>query len=279
MIGKFVGNALAKRTDTTVSEKAQYALTFGVVSVLLYFVGFPIFGIALLGAAAYFVVKLVSPSSRSETRRIFEFYLIANDILRDDNRRWYGFEVREATALGEKLIAAMHTAPPLLHFTLGALYSKSGDHSSAVKHLQYVFEEDSADELAVVFPTPELRDYVRLLRRIEREPAESPLTSAAVRSLERIRTNRGPAILESCRKLANDPIKAELTNGEDHSFSRKSVVFDDSSEEPETAKDQIVRPNPSVIRNRKPKAGTSAAVTHRKPITEVLHDIYDKKVH
>lgn len=279
MIGKFVGNALAKRTDTTVSEKAQYALTFGVVSVLLYFVGFPIFGIALLGAAAYVVIKLVSPSSRSETRRIFEFYLIANDILRDDNRRWYGFEVREAIALGEKLIAAMHTAPPLLHFTLGALYGKSGDHSSAVKHLQYVFEEEAADESAVVFPTPELRDYVRLLRRIEREPAESPLTSAAVRSLERIRTNRGPAMLASSREHANRPTQAELHDGGDHPFSRESVVENDDFQQHETAADRSVEPKPSVIRTKGTNTEAPIAVTHRKPITEVLHDIYDKKVH
>ncbi len=271
-----MGKALAKRTDTTVSEKAQYALTFGVISVLLYFVGFPIFGIALLGGAAFFIIRMFSPAARGETRKIFEFYLAANDILRDDNRRWYGFEIREAIVLGEKLVAAMHTAPPLLHFALGALYAKSGDHSSAVKHLQYVFES-AADESAVVFPTPELRDYVRLLRRIEREPAESPLTSAAVRSLERMRTNRGVAMLANSCSCSSESIMSQLSGGEDHPFSSHSVVLDETSHEPKVATAELRKT--SVTRNGEPSSDKSNFVPERKPITEVLHDIYDKKVH
>lgn len=270
-----MGKALAKRTDTTVSEKAQYALTFGVISVLLYFVGFPIFGIALLGGVAFFIIRMFSPAARGETRKIFEFYLAANDILRDDNRRWYGFEIREAIALGEKLVAAMHTAPPLLHFALGALYSKSGDHSSAVKHLQYVFES-AADESAVVFPTPELRDYVRLLRRIEREPAESPLTSAAVRSLERMRTNRGVAMLTNSRAQANELLTSHLSDGENGSFSGDSVVIEEDLHEGHPT---IASRKTSVERNGGSSPDNSNFVPERKPITEVLHDIYDKKVH
>jgi len=271
-----LGKSLAKRTDTTVSEKAQYALTFGVISVLLYFVGFPLFGIAVLAAAAFFVIKLFSPAARGETRKIFEFYLVANDILRDDNRRWYGFEIREAIGLGEKLIAAMHTAPPLLHFALGALYSKSGDHSSGVKHLRFVFEESSADESAVVFPTPELRDYVRLLRKIEREPSESPFTFAAVRSLERMRTNRGAAMLASCRELANEPVRAEISEADEHSFNGESIVFVESTHE---SNGEPEKPRSSVVRNGEPKSDQPGFLPDRKPITEVLHDIYDKKVH
>ncbi|MBK6751969.1 MAG: hypothetical protein IPG67_18815 [Acidobacteria bacterium] len=271
-----MGDALIKRTDTTVSEKAQYALTFGVVSVLLYFIGFPVFGIALLGASAFLVIKLFSSTVRSDTRKIFEFYLTANEILRDDNRRWYGFEIKEAISLGEKLVAAMHTAPTLLHFAIGALYAKSGDHSSAVKHLRHVFEETSADESAVVFPTPEVRDYVRLLRRIEREPAESPLTSAAVRSLERIRTNRGLAMLNASREYENNMSRSELDDGSDREFSSDSVVFDEG----QVPNGALTEGSTSSVMSR--AGGTaedSKTVPHRKPITEVLHDIYDKKVH
>lgn len=274
-----MGKALAKRTDTTVSEKAQYALTFGVVSVLLYFVGFPMLGIALLGGAAFLVIRLFSSTVRSETRKIFEFYLAANEILRDDNRRWYGFEIREAIALGEKLIASMHTAPPLLHFAIGALYSRSGDNSSAVKHLNYVMEDGSADESAIVFPTSELRDYVRLLRRIEREPAESPLTSAAVRSLERMRTNRGALLLAKCRESAKHPAHVELLEGEDHGFSRESVVVDDQLQRSETEFAKVSRTESEHDGAGEPRDQLSSGIPQRKPITEVLHDIYDKKVH
>ena len=246
---------------------------------LLYFVGFPLFGIALLGGTAFLVIKLVSPSVRGETRKIFEFYLVASEILRDDNRRWFGFEIREAIALGEKIIASLHTAPPLLHFALGALYCKCGDHSSAVKHLEHVFEDESAVESAVVFPTPELRDYVRLLRRIEREPAESPLTSAAVRSLERIRANRGPAMLANCRDHIDQPKQAELHDGSVHPFGRESVVDADNFEESEMVADRPIPQNSKVPRTRDPRPEAPNTATHRKPITEVLHDIYDKKVH
>lgn len=273
-----MGKALSRRTDVKVSEKAQYALTFGVVSVLLYFVGFPIFGITVLGGAAFLVIRLFSSGVRSESRKIFEFYLAANEILRDDNRRWFGFEIKEAIDLGEKLIASMHTAPPLLYFALGALYNKLGDSSSAEKHLSNVFDDSSADESAIVFPTPELRAYVRLLRRIEREPAESPQTSAAVRSLERIRTNLGTGMLEKCRENMNQSIHVELTEGKEHRQSSESVVVDKlHSGEPDHA--SFSQPEFSVEHEHETRDWRVNKTEQRKPITEVLHDIYDKKVH
>ena len=64
-----------------------------------------------------------------------------------------------------------------------------------------------------MFPTKELREYVRTLRKIERYPAEAPLTSSAVRALERARKNRGVLLLESCRSiLASQP--AQIPEGD-----------------------------------------------------------------
>ena len=79
-------------------------------------------------------------------RRIFEFYLSANEILRDDERRWFGFEVQEVLVRGERILQSMNGAPPLVHFTLGALYHKIGDYKSAVNHLSYVVENENSDE-------------------------------------------------------------------------------------------------------------------------------------
>ena len=37
-----------------------------------------------------------------KSERIFDFYIAAEAILRDEERRWYGFEVTEVIATGEK---------------------------------------------------------------------------------------------------------------------------------------------------------------------------------
>ena len=102
------------------------------------------FVIFFFGIFAYFLWKTFSQPSRNETREIFEFYLAANEILRDDERRWFGFEVQEVVGRGERILQMMNGAPPLVYFTLGALYNKIGDYKSAVNHLSYVVENENA---------------------------------------------------------------------------------------------------------------------------------------
>src|SRR5437868_4451014 len=132
---------IEKRPAAALREKGPIALTVGVVALMLYIIGFPVFLLAFFGALAFFVWKVFTGETRTETRRVFEFYLAANEILRDDDRRWFGFEVRDVTARGEAIMRAMPTPPPLAHFVLGALYQKLGDHSSAVKHLSLAVED------------------------------------------------------------------------------------------------------------------------------------------
>jgi len=258
--------SIETRSGAALTGKAPAMLTLSVVALMLYVIGFPIFLLAFFGALAFFVWKVFTSESRTETRRIFEFYLAANEILRDDDRRWFGFELREAAARGERIVREMPTAPPLVHFVLGALYQKTGDHGSAVKHLSLALEEKTGDESAIVFPSGELREYVRMLRRIERAPAEAPLTSAAVRSLERARKNRGSKMLETSRQtLATgttrelDPAAADST----HQERQRPESMIDLSEEPSSA-------------NGKAAAGRSSS--DRQTISEVLHEIYDGNV-
>jgi hypothetical protein len=262
------GSAIERRPGSALREKGPAALTVGVVALMLYVIGFPIFLLAFFGALAFFVWKVFTGETRTETRRVFEFYLAANDILRDDERRWFGFEVKEAAARGETIVRTMPTAPPLVHFVLGALYQKMGDHGGAVRHLSLALENDSADESAIVFPSKDLREYVRMLRRIERAPAEAPLTSAAVRSLERARKNRGKAMLEFSREqLASGKVKelhAEASATISEEPQSPGSVLDMSDEEP-------VDDTPK--RKRTPRSPDS-----RKTISEVLHDIYDTNV-
>src|SRR5689334_25167615 len=122
---------------------------------MLVVAGFPAFVVFFFGIFAYFLWKIFSTGSRSETREIFEFYLAANEILRDDERRWYGFEIREIIARGNRIVQNMSGAPPLVYFALGALHNKVGEHKEAVSNLANAIENEHADELNCVFPSPE----------------------------------------------------------------------------------------------------------------------------
>jgi hypothetical protein len=279
---------LQKRQSAALKERGQYVLAFGVIASMLLVVGFPVFVIVFLGIFAYFLWKIFSSGSRNETREIFEFYLAANDILRDDERRWFGFEVKDVITRGEQILHSMPGAPPLVYFTLGALYNKLGDHRSAVRHLSFIVENDKADEKAVIYPSSELQNYVRVLRKIEREPAEAPLTSGAVRALERARKNRGKILLAQSREFlaaeAMEPIPQQLPEATSERPVREERV---PQPPPPRHEEQTRKEQPSVTASdesyaksngngNKKKEVEEHPYSNRKPISEVLHDIYDK---
>ena len=288
-----MSNKLQKKVPETIKENVQYALAFGLIATMLLVAGFPTFVVFFFGIFTYFLWKTFSQPSRGGTREIFEFYLSANEVLRDDERRWFGFEVQEVINRGERILQLMNGAPPLVYFTLGALYNRVGDHKSAVNHLSYIVENENADETTYVYATPELRNYVRILRKIEREPAEAPQTSAAIRALERARRNRGKAILENSREglllLDGKKEKAMLeqknqiqklaeVNGS--KIAPKSIV-DETPEkfEPNNSQKTETKPpqNGNGTKNQTEKNGRSndELFTNRQSISEVLHEIYD----
>lgn len=267
-------------------------LAFGLVAVVLFMVGLPAFIIFFLGIFVYFLWKTFSSPSLGDTREIFEFYLSANEILRDDERRWYGFEVREIVEKGERILQFMNSPPPLVYFTLGALYHKIGEHKPAVNHLAYVLENENSEESTYMSPTADLRNYVRILRKIEREPAEAPQTSAAIRALERARRNRGKILLETSRAAVKElnRKKREATlelkkrkNELAESPAENALLKTVTSETIENRERRDV-PLTEAITRRNGKTKSTKKETHgeeffanRKPITEVLHDIYDGK--
>lgn len=294
---------LQKKLPEAIKEKTQYALAFGVIATMLFVAGFPMFIIIFFGIFAYFLWKTFASPSPSGTREIFEFYLAANEILRDDERRWFGFEVQETIARGERILQFMNGAPPLVYFTLGALYNKIGDHRSAVNHLAYILENDNADEKKYLYASPELKNYVKILRKIEREPAEAPQTSAAVRALERARRNRGKALLEESRNIARE---LELKKQEAIPEQKKSalpgnngvrqfrsivtesepVTTENGQVEHEIVHTEQLLNNPQFqINGEAPKTNGKAKKekprrdipAQRPPISEVLRDIYDEK--
>jgi hypothetical protein len=259
---------------------------------MLFAVGFPVFLLFFISVLTFFIWKVFSSESRNETRGIFEFYLLANEILRDDDRRWYGFEIQEAIGRGETIARTMSTTPPLVYFALGALYQKLGDHGSAVKNFEHVTDANAGDESSIVFPTRDLRSYVGMLRKIERSPAEAPLTYAAIRSLERARKNRVGTLLEHSRGLLSEVV-VPLPPAE---MKLESVVGSsgaDDTIEDLPADHQDKKGSWQDVKNLTPNGGPTKRIakdrelrgseTHgqhrdRKTISEVLHDIYDKNI-
>ncbi len=277
---------LQKRLPNALKERGQYALALVVIASMLIVTNIPIFVVFFFGIFAYFVIRMFSTGPRNETREIFEFYLSANEILRADDRRWYGFEIQETIQRGEEIIHRMSAVPPLVRFALGALYNKIGDHKSAVSHLTSVTENPSADELAYVYPTPELRNYVKILRKIEREPADAPLTSAAVRSLERARKIRAATLLEVSRQAYSTgepfaPNGRELEAGDEpNSEQREAPSYQDAPPQHATIQ-AAFQQAPPVDQDRKKgskKASKEEEYANRQPITDVLHDIYDRNI-
>jgi hypothetical protein len=251
---------------------------------MLVIAGFPTFLLIFVGVLIFFLGRIFSSERRNETRRIFEFYLSANEILRDDDRHWYGFEVQEAIIRGEKILRSMSSAPPLVSFGIGALYQKLDDHSSAVKYLSQSVKISSS-ESSLVFPSKDLRDYVQMLRKIERSPAEAPMTASAVRSLERLRKNRGNFLLEASLNSMEQtmPFASHIEQRPDsvvdaapfytptvdpgisHGATNLGQFENQWSDESLAPEDARERPKPE-----------SAATPDRKTISEVLHDVYDR---
>ena len=145
-----------------------------------------------------------------EVERIFEFYIVADAILREEERRWYGFEIAEVIEHGESMLEIMPDPPPLNYYALGALYQRLGNHQAAVEYLSRLTEDDSYDETHRLAPSPQLRRYVMLLRRIEYHPSTAPQTLAAIRSLERARQRHAGKMLLQSRSL----LDAEKVNAQ-----------------------------------------------------------------
>ncbi len=292
-----VSNNLQKRGRNSLKEKTQYGLTFGVIAMMLFVAGFPMVVIFFFGIFAYFLWKTFSSAPKNSVNQIFEFYISANSILRDDERRWFGFEVEEAINRGERILGAMHGAPPLVYYALGALYHKIGNHDRALTHLSYVVEDKHANEASYVHPSIELRKYVEVLRKIEREPSDAPIMSAAIRALERSRKYRGEELLEDTRENLRKASEERKQLRQKDESSKEKIAADVSENillrsvtDPKTpvAEDENnakqggqnrVRRKPSASRSSEPrKPDPDDLYSERKPITEVLHDIYDKNI-
>lgn len=237
-------------------DSAQRFLAIIVIVAMLAVMGIPVSVIVFFAVVTYFIWRAVQRSEHQETGRIFEFFIAANDILRDEERRWFGFEIAEVIHRGEMLLQSQTDPPPLVYFAMGALYHHAGDHESAVEHLSFIVENDLADERHLNSPSPELRRYVHILRKLEREPAEAPQTMAAIRSLERSRRNHGAAMLnESRERLLSIPA---LRSAASHAAPLSATVANARASESGAARAQ-------------------GSIAKPPPIADVLRDVYEEE--
>src|ERR1051325_11282625 len=97
-------------------EAAQRLLAIIVIVAMLGLMGIPFSVIIFFATVTYFIWRAIQQSERQDTGRVFEFYIRANDILRDEERHWYGFEIAETIERGERVLHSMTDPPPLVHF-------------------------------------------------------------------------------------------------------------------------------------------------------------------
>jgi hypothetical protein len=197
------------------------------------------------------VIWIVARHSQArEVERIFDFYVAADAILREEERRWYGFEIAEVIEQGESLLETMPDAPPLNYFVIGALYHRLGNHQATVEYLTRVIEDERFNETHRTVPSPQLRRYVTMLRQIEYHPSTAPQTLAAVRSLERARQKMaGRLLMESRSWVERQPQVAP---------------------QPETP---VIHEKPRAEMKFAPSMPLSS-ISPPPPITTVLHDVY-----
>ncbi len=243
-------------------ETGQKILAIIVILAMLTMMGIPPTVIFFFATVIYFVWRAVDRSEQHETRRVFEFYLAANEVLRDDERRWFGYEISEVINQGEAVLHAMKDPPPLVHYALGALHHRVRDYEPAAEHLAYVVESESGEERNRYTPSPELRRYVSVLRRLEREPAEGPQTMAAIRNLERARRARAATLLAESRQRLSEIVHAP------HAIPPQRGVA-------APPHDQLLRgATPSAIAS---SSTPTATPTMPPPIAEVLRDLYEEE--
>jgi len=275
-----VGDKIQKRATGLIKrDSGQYIFTFSVLAVVLYAVGIPFFALVLLGAFAFFLLKIFNSESYGEARQIFEFYLRSAEILRNGDRHWFGFEMRDTIAAGERIVRSMPMTPPLVGFTLGALYHRVGEYDAAGRHLEAALGNAASKESTILEATPTLKEYVRLLRKIEREPGESPKTASAIRSLERLRKTHGAAMLSQCRDHSGPAAEFPLLDSP-NGVPPKTVFYQDGDAADRTSDN--AHSNAGSGKNAGSRGNSESPQTayshERKTISEVLQDIYDDKV-
>ena len=177
----------------------QKSIAVVVIVTLLYGAGVAPVVMFFVSSVVLIVFLFTRKAANREVERLFDFYVAADAILRED-RRWFGFEVAEVIEHGQEVLEGIPDPPPLQLFTLGALYHRVDQHAGAEEFLSRVVDQECYDERHLTQPSSQLRRYVTLLRRIEAEPSFAPQTLGAIRSLERMRRKHAHTLLAESRR-------------------------------------------------------------------------------
>lgn len=235
---------------TSTGKLTTKAIAIVIIIAILNAVGLSPVVLIFFTGIALVVWLVVRRAQMREVERLFEFYVAAEAILREEERRWYGFEIAEVIEHGESLLELMPDPPPLNHFTLGALYQRLGNHAAAVEYLSRLTDDEHYDETNRIAPSPQLRRYVMMLRRLEQHPATEPQMLAAIRNLERIRQRNS-------RKMLLDS-RTELET---------AAATDTKVEVP------VAQPNPEPF----PASAPLSSISAPPPISTVLRDVYQEE--
>jgi tetratricopeptide (TPR) repeat protein len=207
--------------------------------------------VGVVGAGVLIMIA-VQRSQRSKTDLIFAFYIAADEVLCDEERR-YRFEVADAIKAGEKVVSLLPDPPPLSSFALGALYYSVGDHDAAVEHLALAAEEQILKDSIHKKPSRRLRRYVARLRQIERVPQRFARVNAAMQNLERLHRETGARLLAESQRHLKKIVEAYAN---------------------ETAEQNKLPPrNDGMIS----PARQLNSITAPPPISQVLNDVYQEE--
>lgn len=240
--------------SATTGRKLMPIVVIGIVvtAMVSFFVGVTPIVIGCVLVAGVLIFLAFRRTAKRETEVIFAFYVDADEVLRDNERRRYRFEVADVIQAGERVVSSMPDPPPLSCFALGALYSLIGDHNAVVERLGIAAEEEVLKDSTHVSPSRRLRRYVKRLRQIERAPERWPKLHAAVNSLERMHQERAARLLAGSQQHLKKLIEAY----EDDASNRST-----SSREPAT-----------IFASR-----SLRSITPPPPISEVLNDVYPEE--
>ena len=225
------------------------AIAVVVIVAMLDAVGFSPVVMVLVTGLVFVVWMCARRAQAREVERVFDFYIAADAILREEERRWYGFEIGEVIEHGESMLEVIPDAPPLNYYALGALHHRLGNHHATVEYLSRVVEDELCEETHRTHPSRQLRRYVMMLRRMEYQPSSAPQTLAAIRSLERARQRNAAKLLTESREL----LAAEKNVTEQQPVAETTEVHEETS-----------------FSASLPLSAISAPP----PITTVLHDLY-----
>lgn len=241
----------SRQKKIVIAVSAGLVLVIGIVGVvkLARLAVLAVVGLVFFGLVVFLIFRIWQ---HRKTKTIFGFYVAANDILTDEDRSRYHFEITQAIASGEKVVRSMPDAPPLSRFALGALYYSINDHNAAVEQLGFAAEEEVLKESSHVSPSRQLKRYVRKLRKIERSPKRSAKIKAALASLEQMHQERAARLLAESQQQLKRMVEAYDSEISEQLSAPRSGV--------------------TIASGRSLKS-----ITAPPPISEVLNDIYQEE--